>query len=1014
MLWEEQPEVMRAALQTHDAALRGLLQTWRGYEVKTEGDAFMCAFADAADAVGWAVAVQRALVDATWPAPLADGGHEPLWRGLRVRAGVHVGNPDCRPDPLTGRMDYFGPVVNRAARIAHAAHGGQVLVSGAAWKVAGDALRATLAATDLGEHRLRGLSSPERLWQVLPASLAGRAFPPPRTELRPRTNLTPPPGALLGRDRLLASLIGATRDASARWIAVTGPPGVGKSRLVHEAAWQTLAEWPGGAIRCDLTSVSSEDELCATVAGALEVPVADGDPVARLGAALSGRGRSLLVLDNAESSVEAVIRVARSWIAAAPALVLIVASRAVLGARERNLPVPVLPVPAIRASEEEIRQSPSVQLFVTRAREVAPAFDLDGERLLSVARLVRLLDGLPLAIELVAARSRILAPDALFHRLSAGRASLGGTLEAAWQGAWDDLDPEPRAALAQLSLFEGEFSVEAVDAVLRLEHGDALDALQNLVDRSLVQSILDEGTPRFLLLNTVRAYARARLGDDVEAYQRHADWASSTWDPARPRVGGVRADLRAAFDRVARWLDAGRADELPRFERVAAALLGHLTVAGVPEETVAVASLVLDRPVRASVGLEASLTRAQARWTQGRAAEARAELEAIEVGGSAEVAVRRLRRLWQICRQSGEGAYLREVYEHALSLRPSGRWALELAVVSIDLDRWEGGPPEAAIDRYERVEAGARVGGWLELAGCCANDLGSTLLELGRPREARRAFGRAIADARVAHHYALVAIAAGNSGLAARALGEPERARTLFRAAMSDAREMGLSAMQVSTLGYLAITDLDCGNAEAARELLVEARQRAEVGGLSRIAGNLCGQLGLVSLDLGEIDEARRRLDEALSHHRATANRNWEAWTLAVLAQLELDVGRVDAARAALAAGRRCGSLTPMAEAALLTVESRLCLTEATTDAARRARQIADHALRILQDRGDPAERVLALVARGEAELALGDTVSAQESAAEAERCLLDRSLRRASLVSVIRGLQRRVEARLL
>ena len=252
-LWEHGPTLMREALAMHDDVLRRTIAELGGYEVKTEGDAFMIAFGRAADAVRWCHQAQLALLDAPWPeaiferpeAAIARAGDKVLFRGLRVRMGAHVGEPDCRPDPVTGRMDYFGPVVNRAARVSAAGHGGQTLVSRAALSAAGAPATFDAEVIDLGEHRLKGLIASEHLFQVLPHRVVGRTFPPVRTLAAPRTNLSASASAMVGRGDELAQ-VGASFDGGARLVTLVGPGGAGKTRLAREHALAHLDEYGGG------------------------------------------------------------------------------------------------------------------------------------------------------------------------------------------------------------------------------------------------------------------------------------------------------------------------------------------------------------------------------------------------------------------------------------------------------------------------------------------------------------------------------------------------------------------------------------------------------------------------------------------------------------------------------------------------------------------------------------------------------------------------------------------------
>ncbi len=215
-LWERLGDRFGDALALHDALMRAAIDDHRGYEVKTEGDAFMVAFASSADAVAFCMTAQQRLVDADWSDLLLaqpECAIEPGRRGVRVRMGVHTGEPHARPDPVTGRMDYFGPMVNRAARVSGAGHGGQVLVSNAAWATAVGTLSEAMDVIDLGEHRLRGLGRAEQLRQVLPAGLAVRRFDRIKTDARASGNLPARATSFVGREAEVASIAAAMEAA---------------------------------------------------------------------------------------------------------------------------------------------------------------------------------------------------------------------------------------------------------------------------------------------------------------------------------------------------------------------------------------------------------------------------------------------------------------------------------------------------------------------------------------------------------------------------------------------------------------------------------------------------------------------------------------------------------------------------------------------------------------------------------------------------------------------------------
>lgn len=372
--WESLGDRFEEALQRHNALVREAIAAHGGYEAKTEGDSFMVAFASSRDALAFCLAVQRSLATAAWPAELGPR--------LLVRMGVHTGVPSCRPDPITCRMDYFGPVVNRAARVVDAAHGGQVLLSQAAFEEA-SGLEASV--TDLGEHALRGLEQRVHLWQVLPTEQADRSFPRPRTVDLRRTNLRAALTSFVGREREVVD-IGARLERDRRLLTLVGPGGSGKSRLASHYGARSLDDWPGGVWFVDLTEARTLSGVCSVIAGALDVPLLVEEPEEQLVKAIQARSRCLLIVDNAEHVVSEVRSLIARWLGAAPNAVFLVTSREALRiAGEELLEVPPLPLPTGPALEA-IAASDAVALFVQRAREVAPRFELTEQNAVDIRR----------------------------------------------------------------------------------------------------------------------------------------------------------------------------------------------------------------------------------------------------------------------------------------------------------------------------------------------------------------------------------------------------------------------------------------------------------------------------------------------------------------------------------------------------------------------------------------------------------------------------------------------------
>lgn len=972
LLWDRAPAAMRLALAVHDAALRGALATFRGYEVKTEGDAFMCAFPTAREAIGWALAVQDALDRAPWPEGAA----------LRVRIGVHVGETWCRPDPLTGRMDYFGPVVNRAARITSAGHGGQVLASAAAWTQAG---LTDVVAVDLGEHRLRGLDAPERLWQV--ASGPGeRRFPPLRTESS-RVRVTAPGTPLFGREAERAAIEALLADA--RLVTVTGAAGVGKSRLAHEVAWQTRLTWPGGVTWCDLAGVRGVDAVCAAVATALGLPTA-GDGAGAVAAALAARGRSLLVLDNADG---APVEVVGRWAEAGG--VVLATARALHGLRaERSFVVAPLAAPAPGSAPERILATPAVRLLVAKAQEASPGFVAGPEHAADLARLVGMLDGLPLAIELAAARMCLLSPAQLVARLGDPLAGLDrrGVLKAAFDASWEALGPWERVAFAHLCVFEGTFDLEAAEAVVALPPGapSAVDIGQTLVERSLVHTTVAlRAGPRFRVLASVRGFGRAALGDDRAAAEaRHAAWFAS-------RVGTADEipDLRVAVERAWQRGDTATA------ARVGAAAQRALLAAGPIAEAVTLGERLLAIPdLDPALRRVMSATQAQALRALGRFDDALAVVEgALRAHPSARLYVDRA----NLHTARGDVAAARRDLAAADALATDERDRVRILAASCLASRAEGRLAEAAEAYAPVIAALERSGDAHELA-LASNTLGVLWLDLHRHAEARRCFERSIAAAARCQDRRAEALARMNLGLVETAEGRAQGARDQTQAALDLAREIGSSVYEANALGGLGLIELMAGAPDEAERQLTAALAVAQRAGLGRLEGNLYGQLALCALDRGELTTGRARLERALAKHQAHKNARWAGWTLAVTASLDAAAGRLDRAAEALAAA---GAIARDLGLPWLTGVVGAAKARFELASGRPAVALAAAAVEALGD-GDPAEKVLALVTLAEAELIAGQPGRARAHVDAAEAALRAHGLRRPALIVAVGSLR--------
>jgi predicted ATPase/class 3 adenylate cyclase len=544
-LWERFPDGMRASLSRHDRILRGAVEGRGGRVVKTTGDGVMAIFGTARDGLVACLAAQVALRDEAW------GETGPL----RVRMGLHVG------EGAGAGEDYHGPAVNRAARIMAAGHGGQVLLSGPTAALAIDQMPAGASLRDLGEHRLKDLARPERVFQLVHADLP-EAFPPLATvDVRARS-LPPEPSAFVGREAERARVAERLTDEALRLLTLTGPGGIGKTRLALCAARDVEHRFAAGAVFVDLSEARDAAALLTTIARALGL--ADSSEDAQLGDLVAhvGQQRLLMVLDNFEQ-VSATAPTLARLLQGCPGLTLLVTSREPLHVRGEHLfvvPPLGLPDPSLKApTAEQVEGYEAVRLFVERAQAVRPDFRVTDENAAVLADICRRLEGVPLAIELATARLRVFSLDTLRDRLDSRLRALGGgardlperqqTLRATIDWSYQLLTPAEQRLLEVTACFQGA-DAEAVEDVARmlgerLSGIDPIDGLVSLADKSLLrQGDRDGEEPRFEMLESVREYALERLEADPalarEARAAHAAHYARWADDAGAGVGGPR------------------------------------------------------------------------------------------------------------------------------------------------------------------------------------------------------------------------------------------------------------------------------------------------------------------------------------------------------------------------------------------------------------------------------------------------------------------------------------------
>jgi len=535
-LWEQEPERMREALARHDLVGRDAVTAHRGVLVKTTGDGLHAAFDDPCDALAAALAIQRGLAD-----PAATGG-----LALSVRAGIHGGVVERRDH------DFFGTPVNRAARIMAIANGGQTLVSQAVAGLVAGRLPPDVSLRDLGSVRLRDLSGSEHVFQLEHPGLR-RDFPALRSLESTPNNLPLQLTTFVGREREVGEVHRLLRTN--RLVTLFGTGGLGKTRLALQAAAAALVDYPDGVWFVDLAPIADPRLVPQAVASVLGVHEDASRPVADALARFVRERALLVVLDNCEHVADACARLVANLLQASTRLVVLATSRETLRVRgETTYPVPALAVPEPGAPLDPAaaQRYAAMRLFSDRAQAVHPAFAVTERNGPVIAEICRRLDGIPLAIELAAARLRSLPLETIAAKLGdAFRLLSGGdrtalprqqTLRALIDWSHDLLTPAERALFRRLAVFAGGWSLEAAEDVCAdetLAADDVLDLLSSLVDKSLVNA--DVAGARYRLLDTVRQYAEAKLresGEEDATRARHVRCYLALAEAARPMLAG--------------------------------------------------------------------------------------------------------------------------------------------------------------------------------------------------------------------------------------------------------------------------------------------------------------------------------------------------------------------------------------------------------------------------------------------------------------------------------------------
>ena len=868
-------EAMARHWAAHDRAARDLLPAWHGREIdKTDG--MLLLFETAADAAGYALAYHRALAALGLP--------------FKARAGLHVGPVTLREnsaaDVALGAkpVEVEGMAKPVAARVMSAAQGGQTLLT--------DDARLALGATTLrvqshGHWRLQGLSEPIELHEV---GDADAPFSPPPDQAKAyrvvrqgelwqpvrevRHSLPAERDGFVGRAEPLRALAAKFEDG-ARLISVLGMGGTGKTRLVTRFAWTWLGEFPGGVWFCDLSQARTPDGIHFAVAQGLDVPLGMADPVLQLAQAIAGRGKCLVILDNFEQVARHAEETVGRWLDRAAQAKFIVTTREVLGiVGEETLALAPLP------------PNDAATLFLRRAESAKQGFRPSADDLAAIDQLVKVLDGLPLAIELAAARVRVMPPRTLLARMSerfkvlwstAGRRDRQATLRAAFDWSWELLSAPEKAALAQLSVFEGGVTLESAEAVLDLSaEADApwtVDVVHWLVDKSFVRQVADD---RFDLLESVREYAAEHLrtegryagsGAAAAAAARLSHWRHFAALDERTAAAHGCAELNnlvVACRHAVAFADAPSA---------IGALVGAwaaLRLSGPFRVGAELAVLVLGMP-----GLHAQ-QRARAHWVAGSALDVLGEMTPARTHIDQGLAL-----------ASEAGDRLGEAQLRMAAATQSAA-AGHLAEALRDLTR----------ARALAIELGAR-----SLQCLILNDLGSLSHHQGRLDEAREFYDAALGLARALGDHRLEGGLLGNIGGVEYDHGRFDQAQWHYESALALAREVGDRSWEGNARCNLGLLHHEQGRTAQAGPQFEAALTIAREIGHVRLEGTVLCNLGLVFEAQGDLAAAHTHYDQAVTVAREIGDVRLEGQFRGYLGVLDARLGRFSESRACLSTG---------------------------------------------------------------------------------------------------------------
>jgi predicted ATPase/class 3 adenylate cyclase len=848
-LWEKSPRSMQIALTRHDAILWEAIEGHGGFVFKTVGDAFCAVFPTALGALKSALAAQRGLFSEAWGDEIG---------ALRARMALHTGTTHERDG------DYFGPPVNRVARLLSAGHGGQILLSSSTQELVRDHLPPETHLRDLGERRLKDLSRPERIFQLTAPDLPSE-FPPLKTLETHTNNLPLQATPLIGREREVEAVCGLLRSPETRLLTLLGTGGTGKTRVGLQVAAELVDDFEDGVFFVPIAAITDPTLVAPTIARALGLSEGGARPAEELLEGYLRDRRTLLLLDNLEQVLEAAPIVDR-LLSTAAGLKILATSRTPLGLYgEYEFPIPPLslPDPESLPPLENLTEYEAVRLFVERARAVRPDFSLAEDNAPAVVEICERLDGLPLAIELAAARIKLLTPQVLLDRLGNRLKILTGgarnlperqrTLRNAIEWSYELLDEGEKMLFGRLGVFSSGATLEAMEAVCDTEGDlptDVFEGASSLLDKSLLRQ--EEGAggePRFVMLETIHEFANAKLegSGEAEAVRRvHAEYFLALAEEAEPMLWG--AEDAAWLERLEQEHDNMRAalhwaiehEEGELALRVGGALRWFWYMEGYYSEGRRWLEVALGKegPASAEARIKAlagvgflavdqgDLDRAEAAADEG--------LELSTQAGSSSLGTADFKNiLGELARLRGEHQRAARLVQDSLALHQEAGDKLGIAWSLGNLANVAGdrGDHERAKQLYEEGLALSRRLGSAELLGAYLISLGSESLLEGEPERAIALNEEAAELFRKRGRRGGLQHILDNLGRATLLRGDYERAETLHKESLRVSQDLGDKLIASDSLEGLACTAGAQGEAERSAILFGAAEGLREAEG---------------------------------------------------------------------------------------------------------------------------------------------------------------------------------------